>query len=587
MHISFTAHNSNSSTSSSSLIEYLDKENHLQNERGEGLTIENYFNSDYDSINSNQEINSQEIINNLDSNRGSQKLASSNFYMLNVSPSKFELEHMEKIAEAELKNRGLEENNNKASQLLYKEQKEELIKMQLKLYTKDVMTNYAQNFNREIYVNEDKLPNDAEKSVINKETEKQFNDFLKEKNIIIPNEKLNQEVRSKEWVVVNNASVLSQTDKSYSVELEINGKGKAVVFVPKAALQIQKDGSIKMPKNLIEEKEKEVISKNNLIPNNFQYVNSKPVTINNTKTNVITFEKTDSRFSEKLTYSVDEKDLIKKGNTYLISEHLLKEKEAYAIKAAIEKEYGKEREVLYNKIAQEKGFDMTKRPLTEKDLMWYAKVETSRTFKRTDKWVQENVKLEKQIKELQSKKLFKDHAKIETLNKQLHRDSKGEVIKAGDKKEGNQHHVHIVVSRHDKTMKSPRNKISLSPLSNAKDSSMKNGAKVGFDRNAFFEKAEKIFDEKFSFDRSKAQTYENYKNQASKSNIVESKAKSSTKQFVYKHSGITEAKAKINPIQDIKRELGIAKIPSKLPKGLTDLAFKVSKKILSKGIEIN
>ena len=166
MHISFTAHNSNSSTSSSSLIEYLDKENHLQNERGEGLTIENYFNSDYDSINSNQEINSQEIINNLDSNRGSQKLASSNFYMLNVSPSKFELEHMEKIAEAELKNRGLEENNNKASQLLYKEQKEELMKMQLKLYAKDVMTNYAQNFNREIYVNEDKLPNDAEKSVI-------------------------------------------------------------------------------------------------------------------------------------------------------------------------------------------------------------------------------------------------------------------------------------------------------------------------------------------------------------------------------------------------------------------------------------
>ena len=55
------------------------------------------------------EFINENIIDELDNNRGSQKLSSSNFFMLNISPSKLELEHMEKLAEIELKNRGIDE----------------------------------------------------------------------------------------------------------------------------------------------------------------------------------------------------------------------------------------------------------------------------------------------------------------------------------------------------------------------------------------------------------------------------------------------------------------------------------------------
>ena len=53
MHISYTAHiPANSGTSSSNLIEYLDKENQIDNNKDEIKGQESFFNSDYDSQNS-------------------------------------------------------------------------------------------------------------------------------------------------------------------------------------------------------------------------------------------------------------------------------------------------------------------------------------------------------------------------------------------------------------------------------------------------------------------------------------------------------------------------------------------------------
>jgi hypothetical protein len=74
------------------------------------------------------------------------------------------------------------------------------------------------------------------------------------------------------------------------------------------------------------------------------------------------------------------------------------------------------------------------------------------------------------------------------------------LYKAGDRKEGLQTHVHIVVSRMDESKK-----IRLSPMANAKNSkNIINGKEVqiGFDRMKFVQSCEKSFDTNFDYKRS-------------------------------------------------------------------------------------
>ena len=78
------------------------------------------------------------------------------------------------------------------------------------------------------------------------------------------------------------------------------------------------------------------------------------------------------------------------------------------------------------------------------------------------------------------------------------------------KKEGNQSHIHIIVSRKDAS-----NSVSLSPGSKYKASEvMMNGKNVkrGFDRDSFFSKAEKTFDTTFGYKRNYAESYQSKKN---------------------------------------------------------------------------
>ena len=70
---------------------------------------------------------------------------------------------------------------------------------------------------------------------------------------------------------------------------------------------------------------------------------------------------------------------------------------------------------------------------------------------------------------------------------------------------GNQSHIHIIVSRKDAS-----NSVSLSPGSKYKASEVNfNGKMVkrGFDRDRFFEKAEKTFDKTFGYQRNFVETY--------------------------------------------------------------------------------
>lgn len=210
MHVKIVSHDAKKSHSASNIMQYLDKENEKEKLKNEHLildgkeeeinpnSVEYFFNQDYNPLDlndPNSKINVFEAAENLDKNRGTQSLNSSNFYMLNISPSQQELEHMEKIAIDELTNRGLvfdDIQNDETALEFYNEQKDQLMKLQLKLFTQEVMEKYALQMDREIYANQDAIPSDAERKLMKPEIEKRFEMFLEEKGI-------KSEVLQPEW----------------------------------------------------------------------------------------------------------------------------------------------------------------------------------------------------------------------------------------------------------------------------------------------------------------------------------------------------------------------------------------------------
>lgn len=157
------------------------------------------------------------------------------------------------------------------------------------------------------------------------------------------------------------------------------------------------------------------------------------------------------------------------------------------------------------------------RAINVNDLKYYAKIEHQRTFKGTDKQVKENQpfatkilqlktdlrKIERGEMEGDTKKLAKEIARLERA---APHQQNGLRIVQGMQKEGNQSHIHIIISRKDIS-----NSFSLSPGSKYKASEvMMNGklVKRGFDRDAFFGKAEKTFDNQFGYKRNFVETYQ-------------------------------------------------------------------------------
>ncbi len=155
--------------------------------------------------------------------------------------------------------------------------------------------------------------------------------------------------------------------------------------------------------------------------------------------------------------------------------------------------------------------------ITIDDIKYYAKIEHQRTFKGSDIQIRENqpfatkiLKLEKEIRKIQAgekegsiKVLEKEILKLE---KEAPHQQHGKRIVRGMQKEGNQSHIHIIISRKDAS-----NSVSLSPGSKYKSSEvMMNGRliKRGFDRDQFFAKAEKTFDSTFGYKRNYVETYD-------------------------------------------------------------------------------
>jgi hypothetical protein len=100
------------------------------------------------------------------------------------------------------------------------------------------------------------------------------------------------------------------------------------------------------------------------------------------------------------------------------------------------------------------------------DLIYFAKVENERHYKSTDEAVKAGEK------------------------------------KIGERKEGNNMHVHIIVSR-----KTADHKKKISPLTNHKNTE-KGTVKGGFNRTEFYKQCESQFDKQFNYKRSREETFE-------------------------------------------------------------------------------
>ncbi|WP_295795936.1 DUF5712 family protein [Mucilaginibacter sp.] len=132
-----------------------------------------------------------------------------------------------------------------------------------------------------------------------------------------------------------------------------------------------------------------------------------------------------------------------------------------------------------------------KRPGIEsgKDLLWFGKLENYRYYSHKDPEVKQGLK------------------------------------KRGDRKEGEQMHVQVIVSRKDIT-----NKIKLSPMNKSKGSNTEHSKKMGqFDRSAFKSSGERLFDDKFDFERGLTETFR-YANAQKKGGLDERIALQAEKQ---------------------------------------------------------
>ena len=670
MYANITSHNVKTrGVSSGNIFQYLDKENQKIRESGAGRE-EYFFNQSfnpYDENDPNSKISVEVATAQIDANRGTLNNKLSNFYMLNISPSQQEQEHMLQLAEQELERRGLnyeELKENPEALSFYNEQRDEMMKMQMKLYTKEVMNEYARLMDREIYAHQDKLPNPAERKEMQPEVEKRYEAYLKEQGIKkLHKSTENMVLKIKEATEVENGSkfiieqergkeismfVLQQKiklvtentlivdklyyesklaeqevreqglldkDKRKEIEAEIVERRADAVLIATTPEDYDKEVRFWANKTEVQEldggkvslqeyRTKQIIKnaverdkeQKTLLEIEFERLEVKD--IKPKKGEEIEKEKEDKMYifyqrqeglEELVKLSFKESELhIEEGKGY-VEKYKLEHRLEQAKEKMIEQEHASAKERIKNEVWQEKGFDTTKREITGEDLLYFAKVETERTYKYADKAVLRNRETLKEIKE-EGAKENPDLAKINLLKSKLELDRHtGEVIKEGAVKGGLNYHTHVIVSRHDRTSVYARDKVSMSPNANNKEGRLGNGAKIGFHRDEFFKSMERVFDERFEYERPQQERYER-RNELSKAvkeaqHRVEGMIKNKIKQEIYKHTGINMIRQELDPRQQIKNAIMPIPLPSSFPTSKVDLIIKTLK--LVKGLVID
>ncbi|MEM8898221.1 MAG: MobB family relaxase [Bacteroidota bacterium] len=157
------------------------------------------------------------------------------------------------------------------------------------------------------------------------------------------------------------------------------------------------------------------------------------------------------------------------------------------------------------------------KPLSGKDLVYYAKIEQSRYYHPSERIYQESYVHNEEIRERlttlkRSLRKTQDlsiklelEKEMEALTQSYLRDEAGNVILAGNEKAGMQTHIHVIVSRKDRSQC-----VSLSPFANSRGSKNQlkgRSVRVGFDRDEFTENCEQLFDRQFQYQRSREESY--------------------------------------------------------------------------------
>ncbi|WP_347373969.1 MobB family relaxase [Aequorivita sp. Q41] len=220
------------------------------------------------------------------------------------------------------------------------------------------------------------------------------------------------------------------------------------------------------------------------------------------------------------------------------------------------------------------------RPITIDDIKYYAKIEHQRTFKGTDWQIKENqpyatniLQLKTEIRNIETGRAEGNmkllQKKVERLEKEAPQQQDGKRIVQGMPKAGNQSHIHIIVSRKDAS-----NTFSLSPGSKHKASEVEMHGKTvkrGFDRDQFFERAERTFDRTFGYQRNFAETYKARKDFVKNPKVYFAslmKLPTNEKAIAFK----------------MMKESGVPMLPS-IPVSQAQLAMKVLNR-LSRGVEV-
>jgi len=426
----------------------------------------------------------------------------------------------------------------------------------------------------------------------NKEIEVRFKNFLVEKNVLPENTKTENYFVQASVVEAKNTSTqiaFKPENSPEEVRLWVNNRMISKSDEKGIYFKNEKDINRLLDKAIERDKDKKQLVKIDFLKVETEDKKHKEESYKN-----FVFYADAPGLAEPIKFSVKEADLKQEGGQFYIEKYKLENKVHNAVKFGITKEFGNVKDEIKNEVWKEKGFDTSKRKITGKDLMYYAKIETERKYNHKDKAVIKNKPILAKIKEYQKSKNPLDKMKIGHLENQLLKDKyTGEIITEGLKKGGLNYHSHIVVSRHDKTSVYPKDKVSMSPNANQKDGQVNNGAKVGFNRDEFSQNVEKIFDEKFDYNRPEKEKYQ-YLNQQKKSlskklgTRAKGMMKGELKKEVLKHTGMNIVKNELNPIQKIKSELLPVPIPTSFPKSKLDLVIKAIKMaknlIVDKGI---
>ncbi|WP_313384467.1 DUF5712 family protein [Chishuiella sp.] len=705
MYINFNSSNNSSNKSSKTIFEYLSKENNSLKNKSLLFNNENFFSNDFDvEKNNGSEIEKQFCIDEIDNNLGSRhKDKESNFYILNISPSNKELEHLENKAIEVLKEKGLElkENSSHAFKKYFEEQKNVITDIFLKDYTNDIMIVYADLLNREIYKDLKNLPSERKIKELSKEINKRFQNYLLENKLdeislglkkesdfvgisnykqldksryefIYNSEKYklflspdkisfaeNKLVVDKEYLEDSISYSLKQQEmnlvldkyktefstvwNSFKENSENNNEAnknfkyyltenKKYEFYSKVNVKVLEDKQDKIFVLLKDNNQRELktwINKNDIYKPentyksndylNIQVEDYKLVALQNKGTirndkdlelkplnfgkikeenSIVKVEFKINNTKDNIILSFNKNILVKQKGKYFVSNSILEKAKQTGIRSYLNNNFQDIKDQIKEKVWKENGFNPEKRKLTKDDLMYFAKIENQRTYKSSNKMdyklIYENQQIDKKIKHILLNGNRKEIKQIENLKSKLHRDKyTGKVIFEGQTKGGRNKHVHLVVSKYDKTLSSHL-KMSISPKANQKDCKMPNGKQVGFNRDNFFRKTESIFDKKFEFERNYENSY-HFKNEVAKlTRIGKSLTNSLCNEIVSEikkelKNPIHQLKQEINPINKIRQELKVLPLPTSIPKSKLDMLLKLGKLLIKsagQGFEI-